>query len=161
MTAEELQSLIATGLPCDHLEVTGDGRHWYATIVSGLFAGIAGGLAAVEYLAELGGDAGDRRRRLDVAFARMLAQRPESAALLSDALGALAAYAPAAPRPKMAQFFLIKFVNCERSRSPSSGLCFFARHLDVPSQAYEGEAADSPIARVNLPPPQAVPPMPP
>jgi acid stress-induced BolA-like protein IbaG/YrbA len=39
MTAEELQSLIATGLPCDHLEVTGDGRHWYATIVSGLFAG--------------------------------------------------------------------------------------------------------------------------
>ena len=28
MTAEELQSIIAAGLACDHLEVEGDGRHW-------------------------------------------------------------------------------------------------------------------------------------
>ena len=34
MTAEQLQSLIAAGLPCEHLEVTGDGRHWAAVIVS-------------------------------------------------------------------------------------------------------------------------------
>jgi acid stress-induced BolA-like protein IbaG/YrbA len=34
MTAEELQSIIAAGLPCEHLELEGDGRHWYATIVS-------------------------------------------------------------------------------------------------------------------------------
>lgn len=39
MTAEELQSLIASGLPCDHLEVDGDGRHWQAVIVSREFEG--------------------------------------------------------------------------------------------------------------------------
>ena len=39
MTAEELQTLIAAGLPCEHLEVTGDGRHWSAVIVSAQFEG--------------------------------------------------------------------------------------------------------------------------
>jgi acid stress-induced BolA-like protein IbaG/YrbA len=39
MTAEELQSLIAAGLPCEHIEVTGDGRHWAAVIVSPAFEG--------------------------------------------------------------------------------------------------------------------------
>ena len=39
MTADELQSLIAAGLPCAHIELTGDGRHWYATIVSAEFEG--------------------------------------------------------------------------------------------------------------------------
>jgi len=39
MTAEELQSLIASGLPCDHIEVDGDGRHWQAVIVSPEFEG--------------------------------------------------------------------------------------------------------------------------
>ena len=39
MTSEELQTIIAAGLPCEHLDVTGDGRHWYATIVSSAFAG--------------------------------------------------------------------------------------------------------------------------
>ena len=39
MTAEELQSLIAAGLPCEHLEVSGDGRHWSALIVSPAFEG--------------------------------------------------------------------------------------------------------------------------
>lgn len=39
MTREELQSLIAAGLPCDHIELSGDGRHWYATIVSSTFEG--------------------------------------------------------------------------------------------------------------------------
>ena len=39
MTAEELRQLIARGLPCEHLDVTGDGRHWYATIVSPAFEG--------------------------------------------------------------------------------------------------------------------------
>ncbi|MDR3451758.1 MAG: BolA family transcriptional regulator [Rhodoferax sp.] len=37
MTAEELKTIIATGLPCDHIELEGDGRHWYATIVSKAF----------------------------------------------------------------------------------------------------------------------------
>jgi len=39
MTAEELRQFIAQGLPCEHLDVTGDGRHWYATIVSPAFEG--------------------------------------------------------------------------------------------------------------------------
>jgi acid stress-induced BolA-like protein IbaG/YrbA len=39
MTSEELQAIIAAHLPCEHLEVSGDGRHWYATIVSSAFEG--------------------------------------------------------------------------------------------------------------------------
>jgi len=39
MTSEELQSIIAAGLPCEHIELSGDGQHWYATIVSSSFAG--------------------------------------------------------------------------------------------------------------------------
>jgi acid stress-induced BolA-like protein IbaG/YrbA len=39
MTAQELQALIAAGLPCDHMDVQGDGRHWYATLVSTEFEG--------------------------------------------------------------------------------------------------------------------------
>lgn len=39
MTADELQSLIAAGLPCEHIALEGDGRHWYATIVSAEFEG--------------------------------------------------------------------------------------------------------------------------
>lgn len=39
MTAQELQALIAANLPCEHLNVEGDGRHWYATLVSAEFEG--------------------------------------------------------------------------------------------------------------------------
>ena len=39
MNADQLQSLIAQGLVCEHLEVTGDGRHWSAVIVSAAFEG--------------------------------------------------------------------------------------------------------------------------
>lgn len=39
MTAEQLQQLIAAGLACDHIEVSGDGRHWSAVIVSPEFEG--------------------------------------------------------------------------------------------------------------------------
>jgi acid stress-induced BolA-like protein IbaG/YrbA len=39
MTADELQSIIAAGLPCEHLQVDGDGRHWSAVIVSREFEG--------------------------------------------------------------------------------------------------------------------------
>jgi acid stress-induced BolA-like protein IbaG/YrbA len=41
MTAEELKSLIAAGLACEHLTLEGDGRHWYATIVSARVRGQA------------------------------------------------------------------------------------------------------------------------
>ena len=39
MTAEELKTIIAAGLPCEHIALEGDGRHWYATIVSAEFDG--------------------------------------------------------------------------------------------------------------------------
>ncbi|MFZ9296915.1 MAG: BolA family protein [Hylemonella sp.] len=40
MTADQLKSLINAGLRCEHIELTGDGRHWYATIVSSEFEGM-------------------------------------------------------------------------------------------------------------------------
>lgn len=39
MTAEQLKALITAGLPCEHCHLEGDGRHWFATIVSGAFEG--------------------------------------------------------------------------------------------------------------------------
>ena len=39
MTADELRSIITASLPCVHCELEGDGRHWYATIVSAEFEG--------------------------------------------------------------------------------------------------------------------------
>ena len=39
MTAEELDTLIAAGLACEHIQVAGDGRHWEAVIVSPEFEG--------------------------------------------------------------------------------------------------------------------------
>lgn len=40
MTHEELQAIIVAGLPCDHIELSGDGRHWDALIVSSAFEGL-------------------------------------------------------------------------------------------------------------------------
>jgi acid stress-induced BolA-like protein IbaG/YrbA len=40
MTADDIKQLIVEGLPCDHCELTGDGRHWYATVVSTAFEGL-------------------------------------------------------------------------------------------------------------------------
>ena len=42
MTAQELQSIIQSGLLCEHCELQGDGRHWYATLVSAEFEGLRG-----------------------------------------------------------------------------------------------------------------------
>jgi len=38
-TPEQIKRYISDGLPCDHLEVEGDGQHFYATIVSAAFDG--------------------------------------------------------------------------------------------------------------------------
>jgi acid stress-induced BolA-like protein IbaG/YrbA len=38
-TPEQIKAYIAAGLECSHLEVTGDGQHFYATIVSKAFEG--------------------------------------------------------------------------------------------------------------------------
>lgn len=39
-TPAQLHAYIAAGLTCEHLEVEGDGQHFYATIVSAEFAGL-------------------------------------------------------------------------------------------------------------------------
>ena len=38
-TASDVRAYLAAGLPCQHLEVEGDGRHFFATIVSTAFEG--------------------------------------------------------------------------------------------------------------------------
>jgi acid stress-induced BolA-like protein IbaG/YrbA len=40
-TPNDVQRFIAAGLSCDHLVVDGDGRHFFATIVSGEFEGLS------------------------------------------------------------------------------------------------------------------------
>ena len=40
-TADDVRRFIAAGLACEHLEVEGDGRHFFATIVSAEFDGIS------------------------------------------------------------------------------------------------------------------------
>jgi acid stress-induced BolA-like protein IbaG/YrbA len=39
VTPESIQQSIAQGLACDHVEVSGDGHHFEAVIVSAAFAG--------------------------------------------------------------------------------------------------------------------------
>ena len=38
-TPDDVRRFIAAGLACEHLEVEGDGRHFFATIVSAEFEG--------------------------------------------------------------------------------------------------------------------------
>lgn len=40
MNAEQIKAMIAAQLVCEHLELEGDGRHWYATVVSAEFEGV-------------------------------------------------------------------------------------------------------------------------
>lgn len=40
-TPDDVRRFIAAGLACERLEVEGDGRHFYATIVSGAFEGLS------------------------------------------------------------------------------------------------------------------------
>lgn len=39
MDPDEIRRLIEDGLTCEYVEVTGDGRHFNAVVVSGAFAG--------------------------------------------------------------------------------------------------------------------------
>lgn len=39
-TADEVRAYIATAMPCEHVAVEGDGRHFFATIVSAEFEGL-------------------------------------------------------------------------------------------------------------------------
>jgi acid stress-induced BolA-like protein IbaG/YrbA len=40
-TPAQVRSFIAAGLPCQWLDVQGDGRHFFATIVSAEFEGLS------------------------------------------------------------------------------------------------------------------------
>jgi acid stress-induced BolA-like protein IbaG/YrbA len=40
-TPQDVHDFIAAGLPCAHLEVEGDGRHFFATIVAAEFEGLS------------------------------------------------------------------------------------------------------------------------
>ena len=39
MTADDIKNTISANLPCDYITLEGDGRHWYAVIVSPEFEG--------------------------------------------------------------------------------------------------------------------------
>jgi acid stress-induced BolA-like protein IbaG/YrbA len=39
MNADQIREMIAAGLPCQHITLQGDGRHWFTTIVSEAFDG--------------------------------------------------------------------------------------------------------------------------
>lgn len=39
MNADQIKAMIASNLRCDYITLEGDGRHWYATIVSPEFEG--------------------------------------------------------------------------------------------------------------------------
>jgi len=39
-TVDDVRRYLAEGLPCEHLSVDGDGRHFFATIVSAKFEGL-------------------------------------------------------------------------------------------------------------------------
>ncbi len=41
MTAEQIKQMIANGLACEFLTLEGDGRHWYAVVVSASFEGLS------------------------------------------------------------------------------------------------------------------------
>jgi acid stress-induced BolA-like protein IbaG/YrbA len=40
-TAESIEQSIVAHLPCEHLQVTGDGHHWEALVVSAAFEGLS------------------------------------------------------------------------------------------------------------------------
>jgi acid stress-induced BolA-like protein IbaG/YrbA len=40
-TPDDVAAFIAAGLPCEHLAVEGDGRHFFATIVAAEFEGLS------------------------------------------------------------------------------------------------------------------------
>jgi acid stress-induced BolA-like protein IbaG/YrbA len=41
VNAELLKSIIANSIDCQHLHLEGDGRHWFATLVSSQFEGLS------------------------------------------------------------------------------------------------------------------------
>ena len=55
MTADEIKDIIAAALRCEHIELTGDGQHWYAIIVSSEFESLRSIARHQRVYATLGG----------------------------------------------------------------------------------------------------------
>lgn len=85
-TPQDVREFIAAGLPCTHLEVEGDGRHFFATIVSADFEGLSRVRRHQRVYAALG----DRMREQIHALS-MKTLTPTEHATASDAPGAGAA----------------------------------------------------------------------
>ena len=59
VTPESIRASIEAGLPCEHVEVSGDGAHFEAVIVSTAFAG----LSRIKQHQLVSADLGDRMRQ--------------------------------------------------------------------------------------------------
>ena len=84
-TAAEVQSFIAQGLACEHLEVEGDGRHFFATIVSSEFEGTS----RIKRHQRVYGALGDRMREQIHALSMALAIDPRAAGVIPSTKGSL------------------------------------------------------------------------
>ncbi len=92
-TPDDVRSYIAAGLPCEHLEVEGDGQHFFATIVSAEFAG----LSRVRRHQRVYTALGDRMREQIHALSMKTFTPAEFAQAPAEAGAAASAAAAAAP----------------------------------------------------------------
>ena len=90
-TPEQIREFIVAGLRCDHLDIEGDGRHFFATIVSAEFEGLSRVRRHQRVYAVLG----DRMREQIHALSMKTLTPAEYAAPVASATSAAAA-APAA-----------------------------------------------------------------
>jgi acid stress-induced BolA-like protein IbaG/YrbA len=88
-TPDEVRAFIAAGLPCTHLELEGDGQHFFATIVSAEFEGLSRVRRHQRVYAALG----DRMREQIHALS-MKTLTPAEHAAAPVAASAAAAFAP-------------------------------------------------------------------
>jgi acid stress-induced BolA-like protein IbaG/YrbA len=79
-TPAQIQDYIAAGLPCAHLEVEGDGQHFFATIVSAEFDGLTRIRRHQRVYAALG-----ERMRAEIHALSMKTLTPAEWAAASDA----------------------------------------------------------------------------
>lgn len=79
-TPDDVRRYIAAGLPCERLEVDGDGRHFFATIVSAQFEGLSRVRRHQRVYAALG----DRMREQIHALSMKTLTPAEDAALAAE-----------------------------------------------------------------------------
>ena len=88
-TPQQISEFIAAGLHCEHLDVEGDGRHFFATIVSAEFDGLARVRRHQRVYAALG-----ERMREQIHALSMKTLTPAEWAAQGAASGAVAAHHP-------------------------------------------------------------------